>query len=111
MIRIPLNQDCWLGERGLPKFGTKEGYRAAVQAFVTNLHEAGLATILDLHWLNPDGRIVDGQRVMADARTPTFWQSVATTFQNDRAMIFDLYNEPYSRDAFDLSWACWKDGG
>ena len=37
--------------------------------------------------------------------TPPAWHSVATTFRNDRSVIFDLFNEPYGG-----SWSCWRDG-
>ena len=33
-VRVPLNQDCWLGEDGLPRFGKVSGYRAAVRRWV-----------------------------------------------------------------------------
>ena len=96
-VRIPLNQDCWLGEDGLPAFGHASGYRAAVRRWVSILHRAGLAVILDLHWSGPAGVVADGQRAMADDRSDDFWSSVARTFKKDRSMIFDVFNEPYSR--------------
>ena len=115
-VRIPLNQDCWLGEDGLPAFGRASGYRAAVRRWVSILHRAGLAVILDLHWSGPAGVVADGQRAMADDRSDDFWSSVARTFKKDRSMIFDVFNEPYSRYGdkgivFDLTWGCWRNGG
>jgi endoglucanase len=115
-VRVPLNQDCWLGEDGLPAFGRASGYRAAVRRWVSTLHKAGLAVILDLHWSGPAGVAANGQRAMADDRSDDFWGSVARAFRKDRAMIFDLFNEPYSRfgpngPVFDLTWACWRNGG
>ena len=116
-VRVPLNQDCWLGEDASPSFGTVAGYRQAVQAWVTTLHDAGLAVILDLHWSGPAGIKADGQRAMADDRSDDFWTSVATTFRADPMVMFDVFNEPYTRyDAngslvFDLTWACWRNGG
>jgi hypothetical protein len=115
-VRLPLNQDCWLGDDAMPAFGTVDGYRAAVQAWVSALHAAGLAVILDLHWSGPDGSVADGQRAMTDDRSDDFWTSVATTFRDDRSVIFDVFNEPYSRFdgavlSFDLTWDCWRNGG
>ena len=72
-VRIPLNQDCWLGEDGLPRFGKTSGYRAAVSRWVTALHEADLAVVLDLHWSGPAGVVSDGQRAMPDDRSDDFW--------------------------------------
>jgi hypothetical protein len=116
-VRVPLNQDCWLGEDGSPSFGTVPGYRAAVQDWVAKLHDAGLAVILDLHWSGPAGVRAEGQRAMADDRSDDFWSSVAATFASDPMVMFDVFNEPYTRYAdngspvFDLTWACWRDGG
>jgi endoglucanase len=116
-VRLPLNQDCWLGEDGLPKFGKASGYRAAVRRWVSALHEADLAVVLDLHWSGPAGVVADGQRAMPDDRSDDFWRSVARTFKKDRSVVFDVFNEPYSRYdtngtlVFDLTWDCWRAGG
>jgi hypothetical protein len=53
---------------------------------------------------------------MADDRSDDFWRSVARTFKSDRSVIFDVFNEPYSRYGdmglvFDLTWECWLNGG
>ena len=116
-VRLPLNQDCWLGEDGLPRFGKASGYRAAVRRWVSALHKADLAVVLDLHWSGPAGVVSDGQRALPDDRSDDFWTSVARTFKKDRSVIFDVFNEPYSRYdtngvlVFDLTWDCWRSGG
>lgn len=133
-VRIPLNQDCWMGEDGLPTTRpsvpvplTRDGYRQAVEDFVDLLTEAGIVAILDLHWSAPPGYQADGLRPMADSRSDEFWFSVADRFRENRGVIFDLFNEPHSRwDAnrektppesgmgawdFRLTWQIWRDGG
>jgi endoglucanase len=60
--------------------------------------------------------VASGQRAMADERSDDFWRSVARAFKSDRSVIFDVFNEPYSRYGdmglvFDLTWACWRNGG
>ena len=35
---------------------------------------------------------------MADNLSDDFWQSVASRFKDDRSMIFDAFNEPWTRD-------------
>lgn len=123
-VRIPLNQDCWLGDDGQPKNSllvpllTRSGYRAAVESFVDDLTEAGLAVILDLHWTGPQGSVSDGLRPMADDRSDDFWASVAARFRAEPSVIFDVFNEPHSRWnpatqswAFEQSWDCWANGG
>ena len=133
-VRIPLNQDCWLGEDGLPATSpwillphTAAGYRNAVEAFVDDLNAAGIVAILDLHWSAPPGFVADGLRPMPDARSDEFWTGVATRFRDNPSVIFDLFNEPHSRwDPqrqkvpagsgigdwdFRLTWNIWLNGG
>lgn len=104
-VRIPLNEACWLGLPGISPTYSGSAYRQQVAAFVKRLHAAGLYVVLDLHW-NAPGSGETGQQPMPDAdHSPAFWKSVARTFRRDRAMVFDLYNEPH-----DVSWQCWRDG-
>lgn len=105
-VRIPLNEDCWLGINGVPRRYGGERYRATITRYVARLHRAGLYVVLDLHWNAPGSALATGQQPMADLdHAPAFWSSVARTFRSDPAVIFDLYNEP-----FDISWRCWRDG-
>jgi hypothetical protein len=115
-VRLPVNQDCWLGDDKLPKFGRASGYRKALRKWVSVLHRAGLAVVLDLHWSGPKGIVANGQRAMADDRSDDFWRSIARVFKKDPSVIFDVFNEPYSRYGdsglvFDLTWDCWRNGG
>jgi endoglucanase len=105
-VRLPLNEDCWLGINGAPPRFSGVRYRAAILAFVHRLHMAGLYVVLDLHWNAPGTAQATSQQPMADAdHAPAFWSSVARTFAADPAVIFDLYNEPNG-----ISWQCWRKG-
>ncbi len=105
-VRVPLNEDCWLGINGVNAPYGGANYRSAIGSYVTALHNAGLLVILDLHWNAPGATLATGQQVMTDAdHSPAFWTSVATYFKTDPAVIFDLYNEPH-----DIPWPCWRDG-
>ena len=69
-VRVPLNEDCWLGINGAPAAYSGANYREAIAAYVRRLHDAGLYAIVDLHWNAPgsvpaDGRTGQG-RPMAD---------------------------------------------
>jgi hypothetical protein len=104
-VRVPLNEDCWLGIHAPPRYGGA-AYRAKIHELVSRLHRYGMYVILDLHWNAPDGESATSLRRMADAdHSPTFWRSVAQSFLADHAMLFDLYDEPH-----DVSWRCWRDG-
>ncbi len=106
VVRLPLNEDCWLGINGVNAAYSGSNYRNAIAAYVRTIHGAGMAVILDLHWNAPGTTLANSQQVMADAdHSPAFWSSVATAFKSDPGVIFDLYNEPH-----DISWACWRDG-
>jgi endoglucanase len=105
VVRVPLNEDCWLGT-GAPAAYSGLRYRSIIARYVRALNAAHLYVILDLHWAAPPGVKATRQLPMADAgHAPAFWRSVASTFKNDHDVIFDLYNEPYG-----ISWSCWLHG-
>jgi endoglucanase len=109
-VRIPLNEDCWLGINGAPT--DIETYHEEIRDYVDRLHAHGIYAILDLHWSAPGttlshlGAKFNGYYEMADeSHSPAFWESVASYFANDHAVLFDLFNEP-----FGISWRCWLNG-
>jgi hypothetical protein len=106
-VRVPLNEDCWLGINGAPAQYSGSVYTSAITQWVTLLRQNGLYVILDLHWNAGGTSVSNGQQEMADSdHAPAFWTSVAQTFKSDQGIIFDLYNEPH-----DITWACWLNGG
>lgn len=121
-VRLPLNQDCWLGTRGAPVSDqhderSPQGYRAEVRRFVDALHRAGLVVVLDLHSRKRLTAPEFGNLAMPDPESLAFWTSVATAYRDDPSVMFDAFNEPYSRYdgadrlVFELTWPCWRDGG
>ena len=109
-VRVPLNEDCWLGINGAPAAYSGPNYRQAIGTYVRRLHAAGLYAIVDLHWsaqgtLPADGRTGQGRQMADLDHAPAFWSSVATVFRSDSAVVFDLFNEPH-----DISWDCWQNG-
>jgi hypothetical protein len=107
VVRVPLNEDCWLAINGVSSEYAGANYINAIKAYVSLLNANGLAAILDLHWNAPGTQLATGQEPMADAdHAPAFWKSVASTFKENLSVIFDLYNEPYL-----TSWSCWQLGG
>ena len=121
-VRLPLNQDCWLGTRGAPvsdqfEERTPEGYRGDVAAFVGALNRQGVVVVLDLQSRKRPAEPEFGNVAMPDSQSLTFWRSVAGQYAGNRSVMFDAFNEPYSRYnavgklVFDLTWECWRDGG
>jgi len=128
VVRVPLNEDCWLGINGQPNNSqdpgetlTASGYRQAVEDYVSFLNAHGLYAILDLHWTAPGNQIAEEQQPMPDNdHSPAFWQSVASTFKDNPAVVFDVFNEPYDptdpvsgtdQDPQErVTWNCWDTG-
>lgn len=113
-VRVPLNEQCWLGLPAAPAAYAGEVYRSAVRAFVSRLHRHGFVAVLDLHRSAPGTAVSDEQEQMPDRdHSPGFWTSVAQTFADRPGVVFDLFNEPfpYEEENTARAWACWRDGG
>ncbi len=113
-VRVSLNEQCWLGINGIDARFGGAAYRSAITGFVDRLTAAGLYVVLDLHWNAPGTERATDQQPMADRdHAPAFWASVASTFRDRPAVLFDLYNEPYPDDNQDTTaaWTCVRDGG
>ena len=122
-VRIPLNEECWLGVNGSPGGAA---YQQGVKDYVNLLVANGINPILDLHWTwgayttGPDWHCTDVhatcQKPVPDAQyAPQFWSGVANAFKGNDAVVFDLFNEPYPEIGSDwdktLGWQCLRDGG
>jgi hypothetical protein len=95
-VRVPLNEDCWLGINGAPAAYSGANYKAFIQREVSDLTADRIYTILDLHWSGPGSYEATSQDVAPDAdHSVTFWQQVATIFKGSPSVMFDLYNEPH----------------
>ncbi|MFD8302894.1 cellulose binding domain-containing protein [Streptomyces sp. NPDC059690] len=123
-VRIPLNEECWLGLSHIKSEYGGADYINAVKDLVARVEAHGMTPIVELHWTygqytgNSAGCSdvhATCQKPMPDARyTPSFWSSVANTFKGDQAVAFDLFNEPYPDRATSTTtqaWQCWRDGG
>ncbi|MEV7241870.1 cellulose binding domain-containing protein [Streptomyces sp. NPDC093248] len=123
-VRIPLNEECWLGLSNVdPRYGGAN-YINAVKDLVARVEAHGMTPIVEMHWSH--GQYTGNsagcsdvhatcQKPMPDmAYAPSFWASVASTFKDDEAAVFDLFNEPYPDRAASGTtdaWKCWRDGG
>uniref|UniRef100_A0A1B6EUB5 Glycoside hydrolase family 5 domain-containing protein n=1 Tax=Cuerna arida TaxID=1464854 RepID=A0A1B6EUB5_9HEMI len=125
IVRVPLNEDCWLAINDHNPAFSGKNYINAVVNFVNLLRQNNLTVILDLHWTDGlyagkgQGSCYDKtakcQKPMADRQNATkFWASVARRFMDDEEVIFDLFNEPYPDQVISnntQAWRCWRDGG
>ncbi|WP_176742385.1 cellulase family glycosylhydrolase [Streptomyces sp. LUP47B] len=123
-VRIPLNEECWLGLSNIDPAYAGANYINAVKGLVAKVKAHGMTPVVELHWTH--GQYTGNsagcsdvhascQKPMPDMQyTPSFWASVANTFKNDRTVVFDLFNEPYPDRATSTTtqaWQCWRDGG
>jgi len=113
MVRLPLNEDCWLGINSTSAYsGTV--YQTWLQNAVDTLTAAGLTVDLDLHWTAPGTQAATKQANMPDAdHSLTFWTQVATRFKDNPRVMFEAFNEPIgiTNGDSDQNWRCLRDGG
>jgi hypothetical protein len=116
VVRVPLNEGCWLGINGAPNATAynAQGYRQAIKEYVSRLRSKDLYVILENHWSAAGSVLADKQQPMLNRdHSLDFWSSVATTFKDDAAILFDVHNEPFPDNNRDspAGWTCWRDGG
>jgi endoglucanase len=123
-VRVPLNEECWLGTADVPAQYGGTAYQNEVRTYVNLLVANGITPIVEMHWnygtyTGPSSGCADVkatcQKPMPDAQyAPAFWTGVATAFKGNDAVILDLFNEPYPERATGdatSGWKCWRDGG
>lgn len=123
-VRIPLNEECWLGLDNIKPEYRGAQYADAVKGLVARVLAHGMTPVVELHWTQGQytgnssgcGDVhASCQKPMPDAQyAPAFWTSVANAFKGDRRIVFDLFNEPYPDRATPTTaqaWTCWRDGG
>jgi hypothetical protein len=112
IVRLTLNQDYWLNDPANPAYDPH--YQGLVDQQVKWAEQYGMDIILDLHWSDQGDYskacLSNGggncQQCMADAHSQIFWQQVASKYQGDGHVLFELYNEP-----FNIQWGVWLNGG
>jgi hypothetical protein len=110
-VRIPLNEDCWLGINGVDSSVGGANYQTPIANIVDLItHTNGMYVILDLHITAAGTAQATKQQPMADMdHSVSFWQQVAAAYKGNGSVIFDLFNEPIL-DGTDAGFQCWKNG-
>jgi hypothetical protein len=111
-VRIPLNEDCWLGINGIdPSVGGSNYEKPIMDAVNLITQTNSMYVILDLHWSAPGSSLPKGQGAMPDLdHSVTFWQQVAAAYKNNGSVILDLFNEPNTGASAAADWNCWQNG-
>jgi endoglucanase len=106
IVRVPLNEDCWLGVNGVPAKYSGASYRSAILAYVKLLHHYGMYAELSLMWAGPGRNLAIHQPPAPDAdHSPAMWTSMARTFHGDQGVILAPWGEPTT------DWACFMSTG
>ena len=81
VVRIPLNEQCWLGINGVKPAYAGVNYRRAIVTYVNLLHRHNMYAELSLMWAAPGTTKATYQPAAPDAdHSPAFWASLAKTF-------------------------------
>jgi endoglucanase len=107
VVRVLLNETCWLGINGAPAAYSGANYRSFIVNYVNALHAAGLYTHISLMWAAPGSTTATYQGPAPNAdHSPEMWRQMAETWKNDPMVMLAPYGEPHG-----ISWACLRDGG
>jgi endoglucanase len=106
IVRIPLNEDCWLNINGVSSAYAGTNYIDAIVSFVNLLHQNGMYAELSLIWGAPGSYQATYQPGAPDEdHSPAFWSSLAHTFKSDSAVILAPWGETI------VDWNCFLNGG
>jgi hypothetical protein len=113
VVRVPVDEQCWLGLAGVERAYAGARYQHAIEAFVALLNAYGFAVVLDLAGTAPGAERSANQEEMPDQHSLAFWRSGASIFGHNDAVLFDLFNEPWpdGDSGSAAAWQCWRNGG
>jgi len=93
-VRIPLNEQCWLGINGVKRAYSGARYRRAIVRYVARLRRHGIYAELSLMWAAPGHLSAHYQPAAPDAdHSPAMWRSMARTFRRRRDVVLAPWGE------------------
>jgi len=106
VVRVLLNEDCWLDINGIDAAYAGENYRNAIVDYVNLLHAYGMYVEISLIWAAPGTYQATYQPPAPDEdHSPAMWTSMAATFQNDPNVILAPWGETT------VGWECFMQTG
>jgi len=106
LVRVPINEDCWLGINGVPASEGGATYRNAIVAYVDELQQVGITPEISLMWAAPGAYQATYQSDAPDEdHSPAVWGSMAQTFKDNPNVILGVWGEPA------IGAACFANGG
>jgi len=106
VVRVLLNEDCWLGINGIDAQYSGQNYINAIVAYVNLLHQYGIYAEVSLIWGAPGKYQATYQPAAPDEdHSPKMWSSMAATFKNDPNVILAPWGETT------VGWKCFMRKG
>ncbi len=106
IVRVLLNEDCWLDINGVNPAYAGKNYRDAIVDYVNLLHRHGLYAEVSLIWGAPGKYLATYQPDAPDEdHSPKMWSSMAATFKNDPNVILAPWGETT------VGWKCFMRKG
>jgi hypothetical protein len=106
VVRVPLNEDCWLNINGIAQQYAGTNYIDAIVNYVNVLHRHGMYAEVSLMWGAPGGYQATYQPAAPDEdHSPAMWSSMAATFKDDSNVILAPWGETT------VGWHCFMRKG
>ena len=106
VVRVLLNEDCWLGINGVDQGYAGKNYIDAIVNYVNLLHQNGMYAEISLIWGAPGTYQATYQPAAPDEdHSPAMWSSMAATFKNDSNVILAPWGETT------VGWKCFMKKG
>lgn len=94
IVRVPVNEDCWLGINGINPLYAGANYRQAIVNYVQLLHRYGMYAEVSLIWAAPGSYRATYQAGAPDEdHAPAAWRSMAARFKSDPNVILAPWGE------------------
>lgn len=105
-VRVPINEDCWLGIGGVSRQYGGAAYRRAITSYVRLLHRYGMYAEISLIWAAPGRERATTQPIGPDEdHAPAVWAGMARAFRHDSKVILAPWGET------ELAGGCFERGG
>jgi endoglucanase len=105
IVRVPLNEDCWLNINGIDRQYAGSYYINAVVDYVNLLHQYGMYAEISLMWGAPGTYQATYQPAAPDEdHSPAMWSSMGATFKSDPNVILAPWGETT------VGWKCFRNG-
>lgn len=106
VVRVLLNEDCWLAINGIAPQYAGANYRKAIVDYVDLLHRYGMYAEVSLIWGAPGKHKATYQPDAPDEdHSPAMWSSMARTFKGDPNVILAPWGETT------VGWNCFMRKG